>query len=130
MKTYKVRYEQDEAGYWFATVLGVPGCHTQGTSLETVRGRIREALEVSVDDAENADFIESYKLSAKVALPLAKKAVAAKNRAEEASKRAQKLMQDAAEKLIRAKLSHRDAAIVLGVSHQRIAQLLQEKRRA
>ncbi len=130
MKTYKVRYEQDEAGYWFATVLGVPGCHTQGTSLETVRSRIREALEVSVEGAENATLVESYKLPVKVALPLARKAVAARNRAEQALKHAQKLMRDAAEKLVRANLSHRDAAIVLGVSHQRIAQLLQEKKRA
>jgi predicted RNase H-like HicB family nuclease/predicted XRE-type DNA-binding protein len=126
MTTYRVRYEIDEAGYWFATVLGVPGCHTQGRSLETARGRVREALGVCVDDADEATLVESYRLG-RSTLVLAQRAMAAKRRAEKAEDEAQELLRDAVRQLLKANLSQRDAATVLGLSHQRVAQLAQAK---
>ena len=111
MKTYRVRYELDEAGYWLASVLDVPGCHTQGRSLGSARGRVRDALAVCVDDADAADLAESYKLPRKPALAVALRAVAAKQRAERAQSEAQRMLSEAVRQLLDAKLSHRDAAL-------------------
>jgi len=84
MKEYTVQYEQDEAGYWVATVLGVQGCHTQGRSVATVRARVPEALAVCVDDAEGAKLLEVFQLKTKQKLALTRKAMAARVRAEKA----------------------------------------------
>src|SRR5687767_2512437 len=44
VKSYRVTYERDPAGWWVAAVREVPGCHTQGRTLAQARRRIREAL--------------------------------------------------------------------------------------
>jgi len=54
VKSYRVAYERDESGWWVATVRGVRGCHTQGRTVDEARRRIREALELFVDDARKA----------------------------------------------------------------------------
>ena len=51
VKSYRVSYERDELGWWVASVRGVRGCHTQGRTVDEARRRIREALELFVDDA-------------------------------------------------------------------------------
>ena len=129
MRTYRVCYEQDEAGYWVATVQGVPGCHTQARSLETVRDRVREALAVCVDDADKATLVDFFHLRRAPVLALAKRAMAARSRADKAHDEAQRLLTDAIQRLMDADLSQRDAAVVLGLSHQRVAQLMQAGRR-
>ena len=129
MKTYRVRYEQDEVGYWVATVQGVPGCHTQARSLETVRDRVREALAVCVDDADKARLVDFFHLRRAPVLALAKRAMAARSRADKAHDAAQRLLTDAIQRLMDADLSQRDAAVVLGLSHQRVAQLMEARRR-
>ena len=126
MTTYRVRYQIDDTGYWFATVLDVPGCHTQGRSLQTTRSRVREALSVCVGDAADATLVESYRLG-KPVLALAQRAMTAKSRAEKAEDEAQVLLRGAVRQLLEAKLSQRDAATVLGLSHQRVAQLAHKK---
>ncbi len=123
MTAYRVRYEIDEAGYWVAAVHGVAGCHTQGRSLKTARERIREALAVCVDDAVEATLDESYHRPNKPALAVTRRARAAKQRAENAQDEAQALLRDAVTQLLGSNLSHRDAAVLLGISHQRVAQL-------
>jgi len=44
MPSYTVVVEQDEEGWFLATVPSLPGCHTQGKTLEEARDRIREAI--------------------------------------------------------------------------------------
>jgi predicted RNase H-like HicB family nuclease len=51
-------YERDEAGWWVASVRKVRGCHTQGRTVDEARRRIREALELFVDDARKATLID------------------------------------------------------------------------
>ncbi len=46
---FKVLIEQDENGWYIADVPELPGCHTQGKTLEQVRGRIREAIELVLE---------------------------------------------------------------------------------
>ena len=45
-----------------ATVRGVRGCHTQGRTVDEARRRIREALELFVDDARRARIVDDVKL--------------------------------------------------------------------
>ena len=41
--------EQDAEGYYVASVLELPGCHTQAKTLETLTKRLREAVEVYLE---------------------------------------------------------------------------------
>lgn len=46
---FKVLIEQDEDGVYVASVPELPGCYTQGKTLEEVRKRIREAIELVLE---------------------------------------------------------------------------------
>lgn len=46
---FRVLIEQDEDGYFVASVPELPGCHTQGKTLEEARKRIKEATELYLD---------------------------------------------------------------------------------
>jgi predicted RNase H-like HicB family nuclease len=41
--------EQDEAGYFVASVPSLPGCYTQAKSLDLLMERIREAIELYLE---------------------------------------------------------------------------------
>ena len=45
-RQFDVVIEQDEDGYYVASVPQLPGCHTQAKSLDDVMTRIREAIEL------------------------------------------------------------------------------------
>ena len=128
MNTYHVTYARDASGWWVASVREVRGCHTQGRTVDEARRRIREALELFVDHAHSAALVDDVKLP-----PTAAKAIRAyvslRKRADQedrlaalAARRAVRLLQGG-----RLKMSARDAARVLGVSHQRVHQLAQDK---
>jgi len=46
---FKVLIEQDEDGVYLASVPELPGCYTQGKTLEEVRGRIKEVIELVLE---------------------------------------------------------------------------------
>ena len=46
---FKVLIEQDEDGIYVASVPEIPGCYTQGKTLEQVRQRIEEAIELVLE---------------------------------------------------------------------------------
>lgn len=50
---FKVLIEQDEDGIYVASVPELPGCYTQGKTLEAVRERIKEVLEMVLEDDED-----------------------------------------------------------------------------
>ncbi len=60
-RQFDVIVEQDSEGYYVATVPALPGCHTQARSLDELRERIIEAielcLEVQDNDAPLLDFV-------------------------------------------------------------------------
>ncbi len=46
---FKILLEQDEDGYYIASVPELPGCHTQAKTLEKVRDRIKEAIDLYLE---------------------------------------------------------------------------------
>ncbi|HXH67328.1 MAG TPA: type II toxin-antitoxin system HicB family antitoxin [Candidatus Limnocylindrales bacterium] len=53
MKTkrkFTVLIERDEAGYYVATVPALQGCHTQAKNLDTRMKRVREVIELCLEE--------------------------------------------------------------------------------
>jgi predicted RNase H-like HicB family nuclease len=129
MNTYHVAYERDESGWWVASVREVRGCHTQGRTVDEAKRRIREAMELFVDDARSAKLVDDVKLPAMAAkairayATLRKRADQEDRRAALAARRAVRLLRGG-----KLKMSARDAARLLGVSHQRVHQLAHDER--
>ena len=122
--TYRVDVERDESGAWIAAIAGVPGAHTYGRSLRQVRQRTREALSLWVDDADGSELAFDIHLprDARTALH---RASSARRATVEAQRTSSSATSDAAAVLVRdCNLSLRDAADLLGLSHQRLQQLL------
>ena len=46
---FDVIIEQDDEGFFVASVPALAGCHTQARSLDELMGRVREAIEVCRD---------------------------------------------------------------------------------
>lgn len=46
---FNVVIEQDEDGFFVASVPSLPGCHTQAKSLDLLMERIREAIELYIE---------------------------------------------------------------------------------
>jgi len=63
-REFKVIIEQDEDGYFVASVPALPGCHTQAKTLPELRKRLREAislcLEVAKTDAQYRKQIREF----------------------------------------------------------------------
>src|SRR5712692_1613727 len=127
MSAYHVTYERDESGWWVASVREVRGCHTQGRTVDEARRRIRKAMELFVDDARSAKLIDNVKLPApaskaiRLYAALRRQADREDQRASLAARRAVRLLRGG-----KLKMSARDAARLLGVSHQRVHQLVHD----
>jgi predicted RNase H-like HicB family nuclease len=128
MSRFTVRYERDtRSGWWVAQVKEEPAAITQGRTLGEARRRIREALAVVLDDelaAEQAVLVDHVKLPAAVRRALGR-ARAARRRLDRETRAAQLTTALAVERLVRQEgLSVRDAGELLGISHQRVQQLV------
>lgn len=123
LSSYRVSYERDPDGWWVASVRGVRGCHTQGRTLAQTRRRIREALGLFVDDSDSAELLDDVRLPATVRRALAR-SDSARALAEHQKAKARESMVQAVRLLTgELGLSLRDAADLLGMSHQRVQQL-------
>ncbi|MEO7794846.1 MAG: type II toxin-antitoxin system HicB family antitoxin [Thermoanaerobaculia bacterium] len=47
---FDVVVEKDEDGWYVASVPALPGCHTQAKSLDDLHERIREAIELCLEE--------------------------------------------------------------------------------
>ena len=48
-REFNIIIEQDEDGYYIASVPELPGCHTQAKSLDKLNERIIEAIELYIE---------------------------------------------------------------------------------
>ncbi|TMK26105.1 MAG: type II toxin-antitoxin system HicB family antitoxin [Actinobacteria bacterium] len=123
-RKYRVVFERDESGAWIARVPSVRGCHTHGRTLDQARRRIREALGLWVDDADRAELVEDIRLPTSIKEVISRSRESrreAENRrakAQEATSRAARTLVDDLH------LGLRDTAELLGLSHQRVQQLI------
>lgn len=56
-RAFNVIIEQDEDGYFVATVPELPGCHTQAKSLDELNQRIKEALALYLKRRKQAEIV-------------------------------------------------------------------------
>ncbi len=122
MKAYKAMFRPDDNGWWFIDVPELPGCHSQARTIASGRDHIREAISL----VANID-LDTFDVEVDYELPKAQQAVIAK--ARRARERAAEAAQ-ATEAAVRAlqqgsvKLGIRDVAELVGVSYQRVAQIM------
>ena len=123
-KRFKAVIERDESGAWIVKIPELRGCHSCRRSLDEARRRIRQALGLWVDDAQEVVIDEEIRLpaAARIALRRAK-------RARERADREHDAAQLETERTARALLDDmgigmRDAGELLGISHQRVQQLV------
>jgi predicted RNase H-like HicB family nuclease len=51
-KEFTVIIEQDDEGYFVAEVPELQGCHTQAKSLDVLMERIKEAIQLCIEEGE------------------------------------------------------------------------------
>jgi predicted RNase H-like HicB family nuclease len=51
-RKFTVVIERDEDGYFVATVPALQGCHTQARTLDTLMKRVREVIELCLEDGD------------------------------------------------------------------------------
>ena len=130
--TYRVVYSP-EGKSWNATIPDVHGCHSWGRSLSEVRKRIRDALACSLDDlseqkaarvAREAELVEEIKLPARTRRTLA----ACRQKRERLTRARAELQAQARRAALELTkeigISLRDAGELLGLSQERVRQLL------
>lgn len=121
--TYRVRARRS-GGWWAIDAPAMPGLHSQARRIDQVEAMARDALALLLD-VDPASFAVEVDLE----LPEAWARVVADARqartdADAAEKTAQATVRGAAQTLLDAGLSMRDVGSIMGVSHQRVAQLV------
>lgn len=124
MKTYTARLEQEDDRRWSVELEEEPRVHTWGKTIDQALTRIREAAAMwfRVDEA-------SIELIPRPVLPKAtgrtvEQAQKAREQARDADRLAIEQTRKAAVALTSRGISMRDTAAILGISHQRVHQLL------
>ena len=122
-KNYVAVYERDPEGdAWLVHIKGIDGCQTYGRTLRQAETRIHEALALWLDrDPDGLVITPEWPQDL---VEIASAVSQARDAAAATMQKAGATTVEAAKKLDRMGLSRRDAAEVLGVSHQRVQQLL------
>lgn len=113
-----------EGQWWVISVPGVRGVHTQARRIGQIEATVRDALALVLEvDPESFDVDYDVVLPGPLA-ELTEQVAAIRQEAEVAQADASRLMRETAERLREAGYSVRDVGALLGVSFQRIAQLM------
>ncbi len=124
MITYEVRLEHDpEDGNWNVTVPELPGVFTFGRNIEKAKAYAREAIACWLDVDEDSFEIKPTIVVSDEQRELIKQLKEATLRAQESQDARLESMRTAAKQLA-AQMTERDAAAVMGISHQRVHQLV------
>jgi predicted RNase H-like HicB family nuclease len=125
MKIYTATYQRDRDGVWLVELVEEPRVHTFGRTLAKAREHVRDAAALWFDVAPDSfDLVDDVRLPRKAKASL-ERARAERGRAQAAQETAVTRTRDAARALVDDEhLSMRDAAELLGLSHQRVQQLL------
>jgi predicted RNase H-like HicB family nuclease len=131
--TAVVRREDD---FWLADVPALRGVHTFARTLAKLREHLADAIALwleadRIDRGEPDPHVDRstirIDLDVRLGAPVRQAAATARRRREQAAKAeadALAITRDAARALVDAGLSQRDTAEILGLSHQRVHQLL------
>jgi predicted RNase H-like HicB family nuclease len=57
-RKFTVVIERDEDGYYVASVPALRGCHTQAKNLDTLMKRVREVVELCLEDKSVSSSLE------------------------------------------------------------------------
>jgi predicted RNase H-like HicB family nuclease len=124
LKTYTARLEREKDGRWSVELEEEPRVHTWGKTIDQALARMREAAALWFETDEASIDLTPKPVLAKTAMRTIDQARQARDQARHADRLAIEKMQRAAGELARRGISLRDAATILGVSHQRVHQLL------
>lgn len=126
--TYTAVAERDGSA-WFARVEGVQGAIVQARRLEQIEPNVREVVAMLLDVPDDSfDVVTTWKLEG--ADEVVRDAIRARKVADREAALASMAMRAAAHALVDRQLTIRDIGRILGISHQRVAQLLQTPRGA
>ena len=59
-KKYTVIIEKDEDGWYISEVVGLPGCHTQGKTIDQLLERTKEAIKAYLKSEEELEIEEEF----------------------------------------------------------------------
>ena len=127
---YTVRYEFD-GQHWVVELEEIPQVHTFARTLAKADANIRDALALWLDvpNPDALKIVPDLRLDP-AAVDVVSRANRARFEAHERTQEAAKLAREAALVLVdKLHVSLRDAGFLLGVSHQRVAQLLDDAKR-
>jgi len=127
VKRYTV-HARRVGNWWALDVDSTPGVHTQVRRIDLAEEMARDAIAGVVEIAPDSFEIVVVPEAPAAVRTLVDKATAARSQAAKAQDTAARLTRDAARGLVQQGLTVRDAGALLGVSHQRIAQLVRGRR--
>lgn len=128
-RVYTVRCQRS-GGWWAITIPEVPGAFTQARRLDQVESMARDVIGLMLGVPEDSFGIQVATVLDDRAQKVLEQVDKAKGAAEDARREAVVAMDRAARTLVRDEgLSLRDAGRLLGVSFQRVSQLVGSRRR-
>lgn len=126
-KKVEVRFEPDDNGMWFVEVVAEPRIHSQGKTIESAERNIREALALwHGGDDDDFDIVPTYALPKRL-VSLVELARDLRASAQEIEEELTQKTAQAVEQLSDRGISRRDASTLLGISHQRVQQILNQR---
>jgi predicted RNase H-like HicB family nuclease len=124
VRIYTARLERERDGRWTVELEEEPRVHTWGNTVDQALVRLREAAALWFQTDENEIDLVPHPVLPKTTSRSVELARKAREQARDADRLAIEQTRKAAAALTHRGISMRDAAAILGISHQRVHQLL------